>query len=103
MSDAFIDRVKFTKVITVDKFTIDFEPKETKTVRTIPVAIQPADPEELKVDQVDWSKAYIWAYSIKELKINDEVEFCGDLYRIIKVTNAKLYNYYKAIGEEVKP
>ncbi len=103
MSQSFSHRLKFVDVTTVEKFTIDFEPQETKTVRNIPVAIQPADPEELKIDGVDWSKAYIWAYSQKELKINEEVEFCGDLYKIIKVTNAKLYNYYKAIGEQVKP
>lgn len=102
MTESFADRVKPTNVYRTTKYTIDFEPQESVELCTLNVAIQPAQPEDLKIDQVDWSKAYIWAYSTSELKINDEVEFCGDRYKIISLTNAKFYGYYKGIAEEVK-
>lgn len=102
MADAFTDRAQIVVVHTVTTTTVDFEPVIVDVPRSLKVAIQMAEPEDLKIEQVDWSKQYIWAFSESELFINDEVEFCGERFKIIKLYNAKYYGYYKAVCEEIK-
>lgn len=102
MTESFIDRVNSTNVYTVTKTTVDFEPVISEVVNVLQVAIQMAEPEDLKIEQLDWSKQYIWAFSVSELKMNQEVEFCEMRFKIVKLYNAKLYGYYKAICEEIK-
>lgn len=102
MADAFTDRVYPVVVHRLTTTTVDFEPVVVDNPVTLQVAIQMAEPEDLKIDQVDWSKQYIWAFSQSELMINDEVEYCGERFRVIKLYNAKYYGYWKAICEEVK-
>jgi len=102
LADSFRDSVEITEVKRITKFTIDFEDQETVEVCNIPIAIQIAKPEELKIDQVDWSKEYILALSEDELRINDEIKWFGNSYKIINLTGARNYGYYKAIAEELK-
>ena len=102
MTDSFSCRLRSITVYTITRGLVDGDRVETETSEVLKVAIQMAEPEDLKVEQVDWSKQYIWAFSKAELKMNQEVEWDSTRFRIIKVYNAKLYGYYKAVCEEVK-
>jgi len=102
MTDSFACRLRPTTIYTITKGILDGDPFETETSQTLQVAIQMAEPEDLKIEQVDWSKQYIWAFSKAELKMNQEVEWDGIRFRIVKLYNAKLYGYWKAVCEEVK-
>ena len=102
MSDAlscFEQPVIFTEKET---FTVDFEEYEKCKDITIPAVIQPAQKQSLNVGDVDWSKEYILIHSTSELKINYFVTWQGKMFKIIDLGNYNDYNYYEAVGEEVK-
>ena len=102
MSDALDGFEQPTTLKTKRTFTVDFEEFEECTDSIISAVIQPAQKEDLNIDNIDWSKSYILAHSVEEFKINDVITWCGMDYKIISMGNFKDYCYYEGVGEEVK-
>lgn len=97
--DGFEQDVTFTEKST---FTVNFEEFETCTDVVIPAVIQPAQKENLSVENVDWSKEYILIHSTQQLKINYFVTWNGKQFRIFDLGNYVDYCFYESIAEEVK-
>lgn len=97
--DRYLQTVHYT---TISRTTVDFEETLTPTVTIIKAVVQPANPEKLNVDQIDWSLKYRLIHSNQPLVMGDYVRHDGIEYKLIAPSDWSDYGYYRAIGEEVK-
>jgi hypothetical protein len=83
---------------------VGFDPVQTPTYQTIKATIQTADPERLRIDNVDFSLKYIYVHSLPPsvIKINDTCVYQGLNYKCIVGDKLTDYGYLESIFEEVK-
>lgn len=89
-------------VKTVTQKTIDFEPANLVTARTINAVVQPAQKEKLNPDQIDWSLRYLLVHSTDALQVGEYVEYQGEDYKIIEPGDWQAYGYTEAVAEQTK-
>ena len=102
LTQAFRHRLKTRNLFRTYTVQVDFEAIESEELIPSQIAIQMARPEDVNKDIIDWSKQYIWSFSMDELKLGDEIEFQNLRFKIVELHNASLYGYWKGICEEVK-
>lgn len=97
--DCYLQTVQYT---TIDRTTVDFIDTLVPTVINIEAVVQPANPEKLNIDQIDWSLKYRLIHSKHQLQMGDYVRHNGIEYTLIIPSDWSDYGYYRSIGEEVK-
>lgn len=89
-------------VKTVTQMTIDFEPANLVTARTINAVVQPAQKEKLNPEQIDWSLKYLLVHTTDTLQAGEFVEYQGEDYKIIEPGDWQAYGYSEAVAEQTK-
>jgi len=89
-------------VKTVTQMTIDFEPADIVTSRSITAVVQPAQKEKLNPDQIDWSLRYLLIHSTEQVSAGEFIEHDGEDYKIIEPGDWQAYGYTEAIAEQTK-
>lgn len=102
VSDALTEWAIPVTVKTVSQATVDFEPVESVTPRTVDAVIQPAQKEKLNAEQIDWSLRYLLVHSTEPLYAGEFIEYEGEDYKIIEPGDWQLYGYTEAIAEQTK-
>ena len=88
---------------TVTVTTIDFIETRIVDAVVIPAVVQPADPEKLKVEQIDFSLEYIQIHSVSPMAIGQYVEWLGRDFKLVPFRKGYgQYGYTEAVGEETK-
>lgn len=103
VSDALEEWVSDYTVKTLTRTTVDFEPVDVVTPRTVRAMVQPADPQRLQtLAGLDWSLKYITIHSLDAVAVGEYIEYRGVDYKLVSATDWSDYGYYKAIGEQTK-
>jgi len=103
MSDVLTEWSQPIKLKTVTETTVDFVPTTTIVVENIVAVVQPADPEKLKVEQIDFSLEYIQIHSVSAMAIGQYVEWDGRDFKLVPFRKGYgQYGYTEAVGEETK-
>ena len=73
MSDAFNSETVFAvkRITTTD--TIDFVPQPTNQDSEIIVIVQPAQPDKLNKDSIDWNKKYLMFHTKASFNVGDYI------------------------------
>lgn len=88
---------------TVTETTIDFIPVVNIAAANIMAVVQPADPEKLQVDQIDFSLEYIQIHSVSPMAIGQYVQWNGRDFKLVPFRKGYgQYGYTEAVGEETK-
>lgn len=88
---------------TVTETTIDFIPIVDVAAANIMAVVQPADPEKLQVDQIDFSLEYIQIHSVSPMSIGQYVQWNGRDFKLVPFRKGYgQYGYTEAVGEETK-
>lgn len=88
---------------TVTEITIDFIPVVNIAAASIMAVVQPADPERLQVDQIDFSLEYIQIHSVSPMAIGQYVQWNGRDFKLVPFRKGYgQYGYTEAVGEETK-
>lgn len=83
--------------------TLDFVPTIVVSATNIMAVVQPADPERLQVDQIDFSLEYIQIHSVSPMAIGQYVEWLGRDFKLVPFRKGYgQYGYTEAVGEETK-
>ncbi len=103
MSEVLTEWSQPIKLKTVSITTIDFVETITITAADIMAVVQPADPEKLKVEQIDFSLEYIQIHSVSAMDIGQYVEWDGRDFKLVPFRKGYgQYGYTEAVGEETK-
>lgn len=103
MSEVLTDWSQPITLKTVTETTVDFIPTTTVTVAPIMAVVQPADPEKLQVDQIDFSLEYIQVHSVSPMAIGQYVEWMGRDFKLVPFRKGYgQYGYVEVVGEETK-
>lgn len=103
VSDALEEWVSDYTVKTLTRTTVDFEPVDVVTPRTVQAMVQPADPQRLQtLAGLDWSLKYVTVHSLDAVAVGEYIEYRGEDYKLVSTTDWSDYGYYKAIGEQTK-
>ena len=100
MTDALSDWSDTYIVKAVTTSSVNFVETKTITGRSISAVVQPASPETLNKDQIDWHKRYIMIHSSSHISVNEYIEYEGEDYKIISPQNYG--SYTAAVGEQTK-
>lgn len=87
---------------TVIQTTVDFAPTKTVVETTIRGVVQPTRPEELRIDQVDWSLRHYTVHTTDAIAMGQIVVYGGADYRVIQVTDWSDSGYREAVVEETR-
>lgn len=103
MSDVLTEWSQAVKLKTVAVTTVDFVETETITSAEIMAVVQPADPEKLKVEQIDFSLEYIQVHSVSPMAIGQYIEWDGRDFKLVPFRKGYgQYGYVEVVGEETK-
>lgn len=103
MSEVLTEWSQPVALKTVSETTVDFAPTITIVGANIMAVVQPADPEKLKVEQIDFSLEYIQIHSVSPLAIGQYVEWDGRDFKLVPFRKGYgQYGYTEAVGEETK-
>lgn len=103
MSDVLTEWSQAVKLKTVTITTVDFVETKTVVVIDILAVVQPADPEKLQVDQIDFSLEYIQIHSVTPMAINQYIEWDGRDFKLVPFRKGYgQYGYTEVVGEETK-
>ena len=103
MSEVLTEWSQLIKLKTKTETTIDFVPTTTIAALDIMAVVQPADPEKLKVEQIDYSLEYIQIHSVSPMAIGQYVEWLGRDFKLVPFRKGYgQYGYTEAVGEETK-
>lgn len=103
MSDVLTEWSQPIKLKTVTETTVDFVPTRKVSVVSIMAVVQPADPEKLQVDQIDYSLEYIQIHSVSPMAIGQYVEWQGRDFKLVPFRKGfGQYGYVECVGEETK-
>lgn len=101
MSDVLTEWLQPVKLKTVTTTSVDFVETEVVTVADIMAVVQPADPEKLQVDQIDYSLEYIQIHSVTAMAIGQYVEWDGRDFKLVPFRKGYgQYGYVEVVGEE---
>lgn len=88
---------------TVTETTLDFIPTTIVAATNIMAVVQPADPEKLQVDQIDFSLEYIQVHSVSPMTIGQYIEWMGRDFKLVPFRKGYgQYGYTEVVGEETK-
>lgn len=103
MSDVLTEWSQPVKLKTVTETTVDFVPARTVVAANILAVVQPADPEKLQVDQIDYSLEYIQVHSVTPMAIGQYIEWNGRDFKLVPFRKGYgQYGYVEVVGEETK-
>lgn len=103
MSDVLTEWLQAVKLKTVTETSVDFVVTQTVVVADILAVVQPADPERLQVDQVDYSLEYIQIHSTTPMSIGQYIEWDGRDFKLVPFRKGYgQYGYVEVVGEETK-
>lgn len=103
MSDVLTEWLQPVSLKTVTATTVDFVETVTVVVQPFQAVVQPADPEKLKVEQIDYSLEYIQIHSVSPMAIGQYVEWDGRDFKLVPFRKGYgQYGYVEAVGEETK-
>jgi len=103
MSDALDEWAEDYTVKTLTRTTVDFQPVDTVSLRTVRAVVQPADPQRLQtLAGLDWSLRYLSVYSLGALSPGEFLDYRGSDYKIIPITDWTDYGYCHAIAEQTR-
>ena len=103
MSDVLTEWSQPVKLKTVTETTVDFVPTRTVVAANILAVVQPADPEKLQVDQIDYSLEYIQVHSVTPMAIGQYIEWNGRDFKLVPFRKGYgQYGYVEVVGEETK-
>lgn len=103
MSDVLTEWLQPVKLKTVTETTVDFVPVRTVVAANIFAVVQPADPEKLQVDQIDFSLEYIQIHSVTPMAIGQYIEWDGRDFKLVPFRKGYgQYGYVEVVGEETK-
>lgn len=78
-------------------------PVNTYVETDITPVVQPAQHEDLNVDEIDYALQYLMVHSTGELEIGDRISWQSKEFKIIGLGDYNLYGYYESTAEEMKP
>lgn len=103
MSDVLTEWSQAIKLKTVTITTADFVETKTVVVADILAVVQPADPEKLQVDQIDFSLEYIQIHGVTPMAIGQYVEWDGRDFKLVPFRKGYgQYGFVEVVGEETK-
>jgi len=102
VSDALTEWLLPYTVKTVGQMTIDFEPADIVSSRTVQAVVQVAQKNQLSADSIDWDKRYLLVHSPSQLADGEFIEYQGEDYKIIDNGDWQLYGYTEAVAEQTK-
>ena len=103
MSDVLTEWSQPVKLKTVTETTVNFVPTRTVVAANILAVVQPADPEKLQVDQIDYSLEYIQVHSVTPMAIGQYIEWDGRDFKLVPFRKGYgQYGYVEVVGEETK-
>ena len=103
MSDVLTEWSQPVKLKTVTETTLDFVPTRIVAAASIMAVVQPADPEKLQVDQIDYSLEYIQIHSVTAMAIGQYIEWDSRDFKLVPFRKGYgQYGYSECVGEETK-
>lgn len=103
MSDVLTEWSQPVVLKTRTETTIDFVSTVIIAAQGIMAVVQPADPEKLQVEQIDYSLEYIQIHSVSPMAIGQYVEWMGRDYKLVPFRKGYgQYGYTEVVGEETK-
>lgn len=103
MSDVLTEWSQPVKLKTVTNTSLDFVETEAVLVFDIMAVVQPADPEKLQVDQIDYSLEYIQVHSVSPMAIGQYIEWDGRDFKLVPFRKGYgQYGFVEVVGEETK-
>jgi len=90
------------KLKTIIQTVSNHRPQESESTTLIKAVVQPEQPENLNIDNLNYSLRYINVHSTAAMSVRDKIEYKDTDYRIIRVSRFDDYGYYRSIAEEVK-
>lgn len=103
MSDVLTEWSQPVVLKTRTEATVDFVPTVNVATQDIMAVVQPADPEKLQVDQIDYSLEYIQIHSVSPMAIGQYVEWMGRDFKLVPFRKGfGQYGYVECVGEETK-
>jgi len=81
---------------------VDHRPTVAYVDTSIQPTVQPANHEDLQVDNIDYSLEYLMVHATVVLEIDDYILWQNKLYKIISLGNYNLYGFYEATAEEMR-
>jgi hypothetical protein len=102
VSDALGDWVRPVTIKNVTTATVNFEPVETVTPRTVQAVVQVARPDELMKRGLDTTVEHIMYHSTANVLMKELIEFNGKDYRVIQRSAWNGYGYVEAVAAETK-
>lgn len=102
MSDVLIEWEQSVTLKTVTTTTVDFQEQRVVTPSPLLAVVQPADPERITVDQVDWSMRHYTVHSRSPIDVSQYIEYHGVDYKVIQLLAYGDYGYWEVVIEEMK-
>lgn len=103
MSDVLTEWSQPVKLKTVTTTSVDFVETQSVLVFDIMAVVQPADPEKLQVDQIDYSLEYIQVHSVSPMAIGQYIEWDGRDFKLVPFRKGYgQYGFVEVVGEETK-
>lgn len=103
MSDVLTEWSQPVKLKTVTTTSVDFVETQAVLVFDIMAVVQPADPEKLQVDQIDFSLEYIQVHSVSPMAIGQYIEWDGRDFKLVPFRKGYgQYGFVEVVGEETK-
>ncbi len=87
---------------TVTTTTVDFVETEAVIGRSQRCVIQPADPEKINIDTINWSLEYIIVHSPQAIDIDELIEYKGKDFLVSTRGAWGDYGFFRVIAEETK-
>lgn len=86
---------------TITQSIVNYRPTEQEASTTIKAVVQVAEPEDLKIEGINYSLRYLKIHTIAPVKVRDLITYNNTDYRIIKIQNYGDYGYYECTAVEV--
>ncbi len=102
MSDVLDGFAQPLTLIEVTQEVVDYKPVNVENINEIQAVVQPADPDKIKSDKVDYSKKYIQVHTVETLKNIYICVYQGLRYKAFSIKPYSDYGYFEAIFEETK-
>ncbi|MDF1593749.1 MAG: hypothetical protein P1P89_19755 [Desulfobacterales bacterium] len=102
VSDVLTEWSKPVKIKSVGVDTVDFVPVETVTARLQDCVVQVAEKEDIKKDNIDWSKEYLMVHSKESIVMGEIIEFENEDYKVVSRGPWRGYGYMEVIAEQTK-
>lgn len=102
VADVLIDWEQPVTFKTVDITTVDFEEVRVVTPTPRTAVVQPADPERITVEQVDWSMRHYTVHSRYPIDVAQYIEYQGVDHKVIQLLAWGDYGYWEVVIEEMK-